>query len=118
MLPPDEAGNILQKTESSIGPYVLHDFFLYHFLRYGTAPQKIYFLACHTFQNSFRKEEIKKWLQVFIKRFYTQQFKRNCMPDGVKVGSVSLSPRGDFRMPSDANYQNVLAELEKIKVKD
>ena len=118
LLPPDEAGNILQKTESSIGPYVLHDFFLYHFLRYGTAPQKIYFLACHTFQNSFRKEEIKKWLQVFIKRFYTQQFKRNCMPDGVKVGSVSLSPRGDFRMPSDANYQNVLAELEKIKVKD
>lgn len=118
LLPPDEAGNILQKTESSIGPYVLHDFFLYHFLRYGTAPQKIYFLACHTFQNSFRKEEIKKWLQVFIKRFYTQQFKRNCMPDGVKVGSVSLSPRGDFRMPSDANCQNVLAELEKIKVKD
>ena len=118
LLPPDEAGNILQKTESSIGPYVLHDFFLYHFLRYGTAPQKIYFLACHTFQNSFRKEEIKKWLQVFIKRFYTQQFKRNCMPDGVKVGSVSLSPRGDFRMPSDANCQNVLAELEKIKLKD
>lgn len=81
LLPPDEAGNILQKTESSIGPYVLHDFFLYHFLRYGATPKKIYILAKHTFKNSFTKDEIKKWLKVFIKRFFTQQFKRNCIPD-------------------------------------
>ena len=115
LLPPDEAGNILQKTESSIGPYVLHDFFLYHFLRYGATPKKIYMLAKHTFKNSFSKEEIKKWLKVFIRRFFTQQFKRNCIPDGVKVGSISLSPRGDLRMPSDASYEAWLKELEEIK---
>ncbi len=115
LLPPDEAGNILQKTESSIGPYVLHDFFLYHFLRYGATPKKIYMLAKQTFKNSFSKEEIKKWLKVFIRRFFTQQFKRNCIPDGVKVGSISLSPRGDLRMPSDASYEAWLKELEEIK---
>ena len=115
LLPPDEAGNILQKTESSIGPYVLHDFFLYHFLRYDATPKKIYMLAKHTFKNSFSKEEIKKWLKVFIRRFFTQQFKRNCIPDGVKVGSISLSPRGDLRMPSDASYEAWLKELEEIK---
>lgn len=114
LLPPDEAGNILQKTESSIGPYVLHDFYLYHFLRYGATPKKIYTLAKHTFKNSFSKEEIKKWLKVFIRRFFTQQFKRNCIPDGVKVGSISLSPRGDLRMPSDANYEAWIKELEDI----
>lgn len=114
LLPPDEAGNILQKTESSIGPYVLHDFFLYHFLRYGATPKKIYILAKHTFKNSFTKDEIKKWLKVFIKRFFTQQFKRNCIPDGVKVGSISLSPRGDLRMPSDANYDAWLEEIEDL----
>lgn len=114
LLPPDEAGNILQKTESSIGPYVLHDFYLYHFLRYGATPKKIYTLAKHTFKNSFSKEEIKKWLKVFIKRFFTQQFKRNCIPDGVKVGSISLSPRGDLRMPSDASYEAWIKELEDI----
>lgn len=114
LLPPDEAGNILQKTESSIGPYVLHDFYLYHFLRYGATPKKIYTLAKHTFKNSFSKEEIKKWLTVFIRRFFTQQFKRNCIPDGVKVGSISLSPRGDLRMPSDANYETWIKELEDI----
>ena len=114
LLPPDEAGNILQKTESSIGPYVLHDFYLYHFLRYGATPKKIYTLAKHTFKNSFSKEEIKKWLKVFIRRFFTQQFKRNCIPDGVKVGSISLSPRGDLRMPSDANYETWIKELEDI----
>lgn len=112
LLPPDEAGNILQKTESSIGPYVLHDFFLYHFLRYGASPKKIYILAKHTFKNSFSNEEIKKWLKVFIKRFFTQQFKRNCIPDGVKVGTISLSPRGDLRMPSDANMEIWLEELD------
>ena len=114
LLPPDEAGNILQKTESSIGPYVLHDFYLYHFLRYGATPKKIYTLAKHTFKNSFSKEEIKKWLKVFIRRFFTQQFKRNCISDGVKVGSISLSPRGDLRMPSDANYETWIKELEDI----
>lgn len=114
LLPPDEAGNILQKTESSIGPYVLHDFYLYHFLRYGATPKKIYTLAKHTFKNSFSKEEIKKWLKVFIRRFFTQQFKRNCIPDGVKVGSISLSPRGDLRMPSDASYEAWIKELEDI----
>ena len=104
LLPPDENGNIEQKTEEQVGPYILHDFFLYHFLRYGAEPKKIYTLACKTFKNDFKKEEIKHWLQVFIKRFFTQQFKRNCMPDGPKVGTVSLSPRGDLRMPSDASY--------------
>lgn len=113
LLPPDEAGNILQKTESSIGPYVLHDFFLYHFLRYGATPKKIYTLAKYTFKNSFSEEEIKKWLKVFIKRFFTQQFKRNCIPDGVKVGSISLSPRGDLRMPSDANMEAWVKELDE-----
>lgn len=114
LLPPDEAGNILQKTESSIGPYVLHDFYLYHFLRYGATPKKIYTLAKHTFKNSFSNEEIKKWLKVFIRRFFTQQFKRNCIPDGVKVGSISLSSRGDLRMPSDASMEAWLKELDQI----
>lgn len=114
LLPPDEAGNILQKTESSIGPYVLHDFFLYHFLRYGASPKKIYTLAKYTFKDSFSDEEIKKWLKVFIKRFFTQQFKRNCIPDGVKVGSISLSPRGDLRIPSDANMEIWLNEVNNL----
>ena len=114
LLPPDEAGNILQKTESSIGPYVLHDFYLYHFLRYGATPKKIYTLAKHTFKNSFSKKKKKKWLKVFIRRFFTQQFKRNCIPDGVKVGSISLSPRGDLRMPSDASMEAWLKELDRI----
>ena len=112
LLPPDETGNILQKTESSIGPYVLHDFFLYHFLRYGASPKKIYILAKHTFKDNYSDEEIKKWLKVFIKRFFTQQFKRNCIPDGVKVGSISLSPRGDLRMPSDADMEIWLKEID------
>ncbi len=114
LLPPDKAGNILQKTESSIGPYVLHDFFLYHLLRYGASFKKIYFLAKITFKDSFESDEIKKWLKVFVKRFYTQQFKRNAVPDGVKVGTVSLSPRGDLRMPSEASYEYILEELDKI----
>ena len=113
LLPPTESGKILQKTESAIGPYVLHDFFLYHFLRLGESPKKIYMLACLTFKDSFPKEEIKKWLKVFITRFFTQQFKRNCMPDGIKVGSVSLSPRGDLRMPSDVDLEAWLKDLEE-----
>lgn len=114
LLPPDQAGNILQQTESSIGPYVLHDFFLYHFLKYGASPKKIYFLAQHTFNGKFDNETIKKWLKVFVKRFFTQQFKRNCVPDGVKVGSIGLSPRGDFRMPSDVSYNIWLKEVEEL----
>ena len=114
LLPPDKNGKILQKTENSIGPYVLHDFYLYHFLRDGMNPKKIYFLACKTFQDCYDKEEIKHWLSLFLKRFFSQQFKRSCIPDGVKVGSVSLSPRGDFRMPSDADVTIWLQDLESV----
>lgn len=114
LLPPDKDGNIAQKTENSIGSYILHDFFLYHFLRYGTAPKKLYYLASLTFPE-YNKEEIIKCLKIFINRFFTQQFKRNCLPDGVKVGSISLSPRGDLRLPSDLNYQNYLDEIEKME---
>lgn len=114
LLPPDKDGNIAQKTENSIGSYILHDFFLYHFLRYGTSPKKLYYLAKLTFPE-YNKEEIIKCLKIFINRFFTQQFKRNCLPDGVKVGSISLSPRGDLRLPSDLNYQSYLDEIEKIE---
>lgn len=112
LLPPDKYGKIKQKTEKSIGPYVLHDFYLYHFLRYGASPKKIYYIACRTFEKDFTKEEIKKWLIVFINRFFSQQFKRSCMPDGIKVGSISLSPRGDHRMPSDADKEIWINELK------
>lgn len=114
LLPPDKYGNIVQKTENSIGPYVLHDFFLYHFLRYGVRPKKLYFLALHTFDD-FSREDILNYLKVFIKRFFTQQFKRNCVPDGIKVGSISLSPRGDLRMPSDMEYKSYLKELDELQ---
>lgn len=114
LLPPDKYGNIVQKTENSIGPYVLHDFFLYHFLRYGVRPKKLYFLALHTFDD-FSREDILNYLKVFIKRFFTQQFKRNCVPDGIKVGSISLSPRGDLRMPSDMEYKSYLKELNELE---
>lgn len=116
LLPPDEKGNIIQKTEDNIGPYMLHDFFLYHFLRYGATPEKIYFLAEETFKEDFSNIEIMKWLKVFIKKFFSQQFKRSCLPDGPKVGTISLSPRGDLRMPSDAEvniWLKRLAELER-----
>lgn len=102
LLPPDENGNISQKTEDLVGPYILHDFFLYYAIRRGYEPSKIQYLAENTFKDDFDAETIKKWLKSFYKRFFAQQFKRSCMPDGVKVGSVSLSPRGDWRMPSDA----------------
>ncbi len=114
LLPPDKDGNIIQKTENSIGSYILHDFFLYHFLRYGTTPKKLYYLASLTFPE-YNKEEIINCLKIFINRFFTQQFKRNCLPDGVKVGSISLSPRGDLRLPSDLNYQSYLDEINKIE---
>ena len=103
LIPADEQGNIKQKTEDLVGPYELHDFFLYYFLRFGFRPAKIYMLAQKAFAGAYDDEVIKKWLQTFCRRFFTQQFKRSCMPDGPKVGSVSLSPRGDWRMPSDAS---------------
>ena len=117
LLPPDEKGNILQVTEDKVGPYILHDFYLYHFLRYGASPVKIFELAKRTFKDEFTEEEILTWLEVFIRRFVNQQFKRSCMPDGVKVGTISLAPRGDLKMPSDASSKVWLNELEKVKVK-
>lgn len=114
LLPADSAGKISQKTEDLVGPYELHDFYLYHFLRRGFSPAKIYFLACYAFRGEYTPEVIKKWLVTFIRRFFAQQFKRSCMPDGPKVGSVSLSPRGDWRMPSDACSQVWLQEAENL----
>ncbi len=102
LLPPDEQGNIQQKTEETLGPYAVHDFFLYHFLRFGTRPQKLLFLATRTFRE-YTPEQLEAWLRLFLRRFFSNQFKRSCLPDGPKVGSVSLSPRGDWRMPSDAD---------------
>lgn len=102
LLPPDRNGEIAQKTEDIVGPYELHDFFIYYFMRYGFPPDKLFYIACRTFEGKYDAETIKKWLKSFIKRYFMHQFKRSCMPDGVKVGSVSLSPRGDLRMPSDA----------------
>ena len=115
LLPPDEDGNIRQETEEIIGPYALHDFFLYHLLRFGFSPSKIFFLAEEAFKEDFDRETVLKWLKVFYKRFFTQQFKRSCLPDGVKIGSVCLSPRGDWRMPSDASYAIWLREIDEIK---
>lgn len=108
LLPPSESGEILQQTESIVGPYVLHDFFLYHFLRYGASPEKVKYLAINTFKGSYKEEEIEKWLKFFVKRFFSQQFKRSCLPDGPKVGTISVSPRGDLRMPSDASNEDWL----------
>lgn len=97
-----------------MGPYELHDFFLYHYLRFGASPSKIYYLAQKAFGDSYEKEVIKKWLHTFFRRFFQQQFKRSCLPDGPKVGSVSLSPRGDWRMPSDAMATLWLKEIEQL----
>jgi len=102
LLPADENGEIAQKTEDLVGPYELHDFFLYYFVRFGFTPEKIRFLANNAFDGDYTDEVIVKWLKVFLRRFFAQQFKRSCMPDGPKVGSINLSPRGDWRMPSDA----------------
>ncbi len=114
LLPPDENGVIRQHTEEAIGPYELHDFFLYHMMRFTSAPAKIYTLACRAFEDSYTPDEIKKWMRLFYHRFFTQQFKRSCMPDGVKVGSISLSPRGDWRMPSDASARIWLDEVDNL----
>ena len=110
LIPADENGNISQITEDLVGPYELHDFFLYHFLRGGFRPSKIFYLAARTFKGVYDEDTIKKWLHTFLRRFFNQQFKRSCLPDGPKVGSVSLSPRGDWRMPSDASSEAWLRE--------
>jgi NAD+ synthase (glutamine-hydrolysing) len=110
LTPADENGNIKQKTEDIVGPYELHDFFLYHFIRFGASPEKIVRLAHHAFKGGYAEDEIKKWFEVFLRRFFSQQFKRNCMPDGPKVGSISLSPRSDWRMPSDASVKGIVSK--------
>lgn len=114
LIPGDEKGNINQKTEDLVGPYELHDFYLYYFLRFGFSPRKIFFLAQHAFKGMYDDATIKKWLSTFFRRFFNQQFKRSCLPDGPKVGSVSLSPRGDWRMPSDAVSRLWLKECEEL----
>ena len=114
LLPPEKDGTISQKTEDVVGPYELHDFFLYYLVRFGYTPSKIFYLAKRSFKDDYSVEEIKKWLKVFVRRFFTQQFKRSCLPDGPKVGSVTLSPRGDFRMPSDASVSLWLKELDNL----
>lgn len=114
LLPPTKDGKIAQKTEEKVGPYILHDFFLYYVLRFGFKPEKIFSLACTAFKDEFDKNTIKKWLKTFYRRFFTQQFKRSCLPDGVKVGSVCLSPRGDWRMPTDSSARIWLDEVERL----
>ena len=113
---PHDHDEIVQKTEDVVGPYVLHDFFLYHILRNGFKPSKIFYLAIRTFDGDFKKETIYKWLRTFLRRFFSQQFKRSCIPDGVKIGSVTLSPRGDWRMPSDATVRIWLEDLDAAAI--
>ncbi len=114
LLPPDEKGNINQKTEEIVGPYELHDFFLYYVVRFGFSPSKILFLAENAFKGEYERETLLKWLKNFYHRFFMQQFKRSCMPDGPKVGTISLSPRGDWRMPSDAFNHVWVEEVNKL----
>ncbi|MEJ2201709.1 MAG: NAD(+) synthase [Desulfuromonadaceae bacterium] len=116
LLPPTTDGEIRQKTEDQVGPYLLHDFFLYHMVRLQFPPQKIYVLACQVFADSYAPAVILHWLKTFYRRFFSQQFKRSCLPDGPKVGSVALSPRGDWRMPSDACATLWLEQLEQLEV--
>lgn len=115
LLPPKD-GEIAQKTEDLVGPYELHDFYMYYILRFGYEPKKIYRLAEKAFEGVYEKETILKWLKVFYRRFFSQQFKRSCLPDGPKVGSVGVSPRGDWRMPSDASREIWLRELEEMEL--
>lgn len=115
LLPPDENGDIAQKTEDVVGPYELHDFFLYYTLRYGFSPERIFLLASHAFSpDTYPASVIKKWMRVFFRRFFAQQFKRSCLPDGPKIGSVCLSPRGDWRMPSDVSAAAWLDSLDRM----
>ena len=113
LLPPEENGEIAQKTEGIVGPYELHDFFLYYFVRFGFPPKKILRMATLAFAGTYGESEIREYLTLFVRRFFAQQFKRSCLPDGPKVGSLCLSPRGDFRMPSDAQAAAWLEELTK-----
>ena len=114
LIPADENGDIKQKTEDLVGPYELHDFFLYYFMRFGFRPSKIFMLASLAFKEVYDEETIKKWLLIFFRRFFNQQFKRSCLPDGPKVGSISISPRGDWRMPSDASSAAWLKEIAEL----
>ena len=114
LLPADDDGKIAQKTEDLVGPYELHDFFLYHFIKEHRSPKEIYFLACSVFENEYKSETILKWLKTFIRRFFISQFKRSCVPDGPRVTDVSLSPRGSFSMPSDASFAFFMKELDEI----
>ena len=114
LIPADENGEIKQKTEDLVGPYALHDFFLYNMLRFGFSPAKLYFLAQYAFEGVYEPDTIKKWLKIFCRRFFNQQFKRSCLPDGPKVGKVSLSPRGDWRMPSDASSAMWQKECDEL----
>ena len=116
LLPPEDNGTIAQKTEDIVGPYELHDFFLYYMLRFGFPPSKIFRMAHYAFNGLYTDETILKWEKIFYRRFFSQQFKRSCLPDAPKVGSVTLSPRGDFRMPSDACSSIWLADLENIVI--
>ena len=115
---PAVQGEISQRTEDLVGPYELHDFFLYYMLRWGFPPRKIYRLALYALGKTYTPDVILKWLKTFYRRFFSQQFKRSCLPDGPKVGSAALSPRGDWRMPSDACAALWLAELEQLQIKD
>ena len=114
LLPADENGQIAQKTEDLVGPYELHDFFLYHLLRFGSRPRKLFRMAKYAYGGKYPDDVILHWLKTFCRRFFQQQFKRSCIPDGPKVGSVTLSPRGDWRMPSDASSRLWLEEAEKL----
>jgi NAD+ synthase (glutamine-hydrolysing) len=114
LLPPSPTGEIVQLTEDILGPYVVHDFFLYHMLRTGAGPGKLLYLAQAAFGQGYTREQLVGWLKVFYSRFFSQQFKRSCLPDGPKVGTVSLSPRGDWRMPSDASATLWLREIEEL----
>ena len=112
--PVDEKGEISQKTEDLVGPYELHDFFLYHMLRSGASPARIMHLAEYAFDGAYSRDVILHWLRTFLRRFFAQQFKRSCLPDGPKVGTVTLSPRGDWRMPSDASSRLWLEEVDRL----
>ena len=115
LLPADAKGNIAQKTEDIVGPYEIHDVYLFYMLRYGMSPDKLFRLATHAFNGIYDDATLIKWLENFVRRFFAQQFKRSCLPDGPKVGSVSVSPRGDLKLPSDASCAEWLKDIEKLK---
>lgn len=115
MLPASADGKIAQITEDIVGPYELHDFYLFYMLRYEMSPDKLLRLAEYAFEGAYGRATLTKWLENFVRRFFAQQFKRSCLPDGPKVGSVSLSPRGDLKMPSDASSAEWLAVIEQLK---